>query len=74
MDEDGSKSPPDDFDVWKSVATSNGGHVLGAGSTNDPAFVLTGVPGSGSIYGTHTCSPYEVCLFSLFSPSFNRFM
>ncbi|PWA68841.1 hypothetical protein CTI12_AA304890 [Artemisia annua] len=31
----------DDFEAWKGVATSNGGHVLGAGSTNDPAFVLT---------------------------------
>ncbi|PWA76400.1 transposase, Ptta/En/Spm [Artemisia annua] len=59
IDENGSKSPPDDFDVWKGVATSDRGHVLGAGSTKDPAFVLTGLPGSGSIYATHMCSPYE---------------
>ncbi|PWA54930.1 hypothetical protein CTI12_AA430850 [Artemisia annua] len=54
-----SKQRMDDFDAWKGVATSNGGHVLGAGSTNDPAFVLTGIPGPGSVYGTHTCSSYE---------------
>ncbi|GJZ06450.1 hypothetical protein Tco_0540243 [Tanacetum coccineum] len=41
------------------VATSNRGHVLSAGLTTDPAFVLTGTMGSGSIYATHTCSPYE---------------
>jgi hypothetical protein len=40
--------------------------VLGARSTKDPAFVLTGVPGSGSIYATHMFSPYEVCLFSIY--------
>ncbi|GKC44509.1 transposase, Ptta/En/Spm [Tanacetum coccineum] len=59
IDENGSKSPPDDFEVWKGVGTSNRGHVLGAGFTTDPAFVLTGTMGSGSIYATHTCSPYE---------------
>nr|GEV98851.1 hypothetical protein [Tanacetum cinerariifolium] len=37
IDENGSKSPPDDFEVWKGVGTM----------------------GSGSIYATHTCSPYE---------------
>ncbi|GKE28733.1 transposase, Ptta/En/Spm [Tanacetum coccineum] len=42
IDENGSKSPPDDFEVWKGVDTSNKGHVLGAGFTTDPAFVLTG--------------------------------
>ncbi|GKE88994.1 hypothetical protein Tco_1566469, partial [Tanacetum coccineum] len=42
IDENGSKSPPDDFEVWKGVGTSNRGHVLGAGFTTDPAFVLTG--------------------------------
>ncbi|GJR68977.1 hypothetical protein Tco_0015042 [Tanacetum coccineum] len=41
IDENGSKSPPDDFEVWKGVATSNRGHVLGVGLTTDPAFVLT---------------------------------
>ncbi|GKA94996.1 hypothetical protein Tco_0817034, partial [Tanacetum coccineum] len=30
IDENRSKSPQDDFEVWKGVATSNGGHVLGA--------------------------------------------
>nr|GEV09395.1 hypothetical protein [Tanacetum cinerariifolium] len=59
IDENGSKSPPDDFEVLKGVGTSNKGHVLGAGFTTDPAFVLTGTMGSGSIYATHTCSPYE---------------
>ncbi|GJV24078.1 hypothetical protein Tco_1376773 [Tanacetum coccineum] len=59
IDENGSKSPPDDFEVWKGVATSNRGHVLGVGLTTDLAFVLTGTIGSGSIYATHTCSPYE---------------
>nr|GEW82552.1 hypothetical protein [Tanacetum cinerariifolium] len=59
IDENGSKSPPDDFEVWMGVGTSNRGHVLGAGFTTDPAFVLTGTMGSGSIYTTHTCSPYE---------------
>ncbi|GKC28985.1 hypothetical protein Tco_1036279 [Tanacetum coccineum] len=59
IDENGNKSPPDDFDVQKGVATSNKGLVLGAGSTKDPSFVLTGVLGSGSIYAEHTCSPYE---------------
>ncbi|GJU64888.1 hypothetical protein Tco_1246723 [Tanacetum coccineum] len=59
IDENGSKSPPDDFEVWKGVGTSNRGHVLGVGFTTDPAFVLTGTMGSGSIYATHTCSPYE---------------
>ncbi|GKA52542.1 hypothetical protein Tco_0745857, partial [Tanacetum coccineum] len=42
------------------VATSNRGHVLSVGLTTDPAFVLTGTMGSGSIYATHTCSPYEI--------------
>ncbi|GJV84442.1 hypothetical protein Tco_1524340 [Tanacetum coccineum] len=59
IDENGNKTPPDDFDVQKGVATSNKGLVLGAGSTKDPSFVLTGVLGSGSIYAEHTCSPYE---------------
>ncbi|GKE71466.1 hypothetical protein Tco_1529538, partial [Tanacetum coccineum] len=59
IDENGNKTPPDDFDVQKGVATSNKGLVLGAGSTKDPSFVLTGVLGSRSIYAEHTCSPYE---------------
>ncbi|GJV29094.1 transposase, Ptta/En/Spm [Tanacetum coccineum] len=42
-DKNGSKSPPDDFDFWKGVATLNRGLVLGAGSTKDHAFVLTGI-------------------------------
>nr|GFC20912.1 transposase, Ptta/En/Spm [Tanacetum cinerariifolium] len=42
IDENGNKYPPDDFDVWKGVATSNKGLVLGAESMNDPSFVLTG--------------------------------
>lgn len=70
IDENGTKSPPDDFEVWKGISTSNRGHVLGAGFTTDPAFVLTGIMGSGSIYATQTCSPYEVYLFSLFSHRF----
>ncbi|GJS62521.1 ribonuclease H-like domain-containing protein [Tanacetum coccineum] len=41
------------------VATSKKGRVLGAGSTTDPAFVLTGTLGSGSIHATRTSSPYE---------------
>ncbi|GKE42129.1 hypothetical protein Tco_1469413, partial [Tanacetum coccineum] len=41
------------------VTTSNRGHVLSAGLTTDPAFGLTGTMRSGSIYATHTCSPYE---------------
>ncbi|GJX32255.1 transposase, Ptta/En/Spm [Tanacetum coccineum] len=40
IDENGSKSPPDEFEVWKGVATSNRGHVLGVGLTIDLAFVL----------------------------------
>nr|GEV82502.1 hypothetical protein [Tanacetum cinerariifolium] len=60
FDENGSKSPPDDFEVWKGVGTSNRGHVLGAGFTTDPAFVLICTMGSRSIYATHTCSPYEM--------------
>nr|GEU77735.1 hypothetical protein [Tanacetum cinerariifolium] len=59
IDDNGSKSPPDDFEVWKGVGTSNRGHALGVGFTTDPAFVLTGTMGSRSIYATHTCSPYE---------------
>nr|GEX89685.1 hypothetical protein [Tanacetum cinerariifolium] len=59
IDENGSKSPPDDFKVWKDVGTSNRGHVLGAGFMTDPAFVLMGTMRSASIYATHTCSPYE---------------
>ncbi|GJS04144.1 transposase, Ptta/En/Spm [Tanacetum coccineum] len=59
IDENGSKSPPDEFEVWKGVATSNRGHVLGVGLTIDLAFVLIGTIRSGSIYVTHTCSPYE---------------
>nr|GEU86408.1 hypothetical protein [Tanacetum cinerariifolium] len=58
IDKNGSKSLPGDFEIWKGVGTSNRGHVLGAGFTTDPAFV-TGTMGSGSIYATHTCSPYE---------------
>nr|GEY11012.1 hypothetical protein [Tanacetum cinerariifolium] len=42
IDENGFKSPPDDFEVWKGVGTSNRGRVLGAGFTIDPAFMLTG--------------------------------
>ncbi|GJY33418.1 hypothetical protein Tco_0417887 [Tanacetum coccineum] len=41
------------------VTASNRGHVLSAGLTTDPAFGLTGTMRSGSIYATHTCSPYE---------------
>ncbi|GKA57260.1 hypothetical protein Tco_0756448 [Tanacetum coccineum] len=59
IDDNGNKYPLDDFDVWKGVATSNRGLLLGSGSTKDPSFVLTGVPGSESIYAEHTCSPYE---------------
>nr|GFA54208.1 hypothetical protein [Tanacetum cinerariifolium] len=59
IDENGNKYPPDDFDVWKGVATSNKGLVLGAESMNDPSFVLTGVLGTRSIYAEHMCSPYE---------------
>nr|GEY32094.1 RNA-directed DNA polymerase, eukaryota, reverse transcriptase zinc-binding domain protein [Tanacetum cinerariifolium] len=59
IDENGSKSPPDDFELSKDVGTSNRGHVLGAGFMTDPAFVLTGTMRSASIYATHTCSPYE---------------
>lgn len=42
FDENGSDSAPDDFEVWRSLATTNRGHVLGGGLTKDPAFVLTG--------------------------------
>nr|GEX75408.1 hypothetical protein [Tanacetum cinerariifolium] len=59
IDENGSKSLPDDFEVWKDVDTSNRGHVLGARFMTDPAFVLTGTMRSASIYATRTCSPYE---------------
>ncbi|GKA66411.1 transposase, Ptta/En/Spm, partial [Tanacetum coccineum] len=41
IDENGSKSPPYDFEVWKGVGTSNIGYVLGDGFTTDPTFVLT---------------------------------
>nr|GEW14624.1 hypothetical protein [Tanacetum cinerariifolium] len=54
IDENRNKSLPDDFDVWKGVATSNKGLVLGSKSTKDPSFVLTGVLGFGSTYGKHT--------------------